>query len=47
MLTALFVMMAGMTLLFAVLLVKQIGNEILRRRVRALRLRQAQAAQGA
>jgi heme exporter protein C len=43
MLTALFVMMAGMTLLFAVLLVKQIGNEILRRRVRTLELAAAGA----
>jgi heme exporter protein C len=43
MLTALFVMMAGMTLLFAVLLFKQIGNEILRRRVRALELAAAGA----
>jgi heme exporter protein C len=43
MLTALFVMMAGMTLLFAVLLFKQIGNEILRRRVRALELSAAGA----
>jgi heme exporter protein C len=43
MLTALFVMMAGMTLLFAVLLFKQIGNEILRRRVRTLELAAAGA----
>jgi heme exporter protein C len=43
MLSALFVMMAGMTLLFAVLLVKQIGNEILRRRVRTLELAAAGA----
>jgi heme exporter protein C len=43
MLTALFVMMAAMTLLFAVLLVKQIGNEILRRRVRTLELAAAGA----
>ena len=43
MLTALFVMMAAMTLLFAVLLLKQIGNEILRRRVRTLELLAARA----
>ena len=38
MLTALFVMMAAMTLLFVVLLLMAMRNEILRRRVRTLEL---------
>ncbi len=38
MLTALFVMLAGMTLLFATLLIAAMRNEILRRRVRTLEL---------
>ncbi len=41
MLTALFVMLAAMTLLFVVLLFMAMGNEILRRRVRTLELTSA------
>jgi heme exporter protein C len=43
----LLVMALAFTLLFATLHIAAMRNEILRRRVRALRIRQAQAAQGA
>jgi heme exporter protein C len=46
-LTPLLVMAFAFTLLFATLLIAAMRNEILRRRVRTLRLMQAQSAQGA